>query len=287
MVAIRSRSSWNARPPKSTVHTVAPSSRTGFVLHYSLGPETQTPRQIQNYHMDSPALAPGGASDIGYNLLTDVAGVAYMGRGWDAIGAHAGGANTPNYGVCFIGRDGMTDAAKRTVIELYDMACERSGRTLARLGHRDLNSTTCPGDNNFSWWKSASFRDVSGGAAGGENPLLGLREGDGIPTPSEGVKAVQRLIVAAGFGELLGNTGVDGQWGPATSRGLVAARQYVGSGVETNIRITGEAYAQLIRACARREAERAVARLDIPSGGGGGSLPTTENITITGTLRRP
>src|SRR5690554_7331804 len=95
--------------------------------------------------------------------------------------------------------------------------------------------------------------------------LLGLKEGDGIPNPSEGVKAVQRLIVAAGFGDLLGSTGVDGQWGPATSAGLLAARQYVGSGLTSIQTMTGESYAQLIWACARREAERAVKNLDIPS----------------------
>ena len=44
--------------------------------------------------------------------------------------------------------------------------------------------------------------------------------------------------------------------------------------------MTGESYAQLIRACARREAERAVKNLDIPSSGGEGGLPTQFDATI-------
>jgi hypothetical protein len=100
---------------------------------------------------------------------------------------------------------------------------------------------------------------------------------------SEAVKAVQRLIVAAGFGDELGDSGVDGRWGPATSAGLLAARRYVGSNLDSVKTMTGESYAQLIRACARREAERAVSRLDT-GGGEGGTLPTTERVTIEGTV---
>ncbi|MEE2048130.1 N-acetylmuramoyl-L-alanine amidase, partial [Nocardiopsis tropica] len=151
--------SWGARSPRSR-STTSWSSRREVTLHYSYGPESQTPRQIQAHHMDG-----NGWSDVGYNFLVDSEGVAYEGRGWTVVGAHAAPRNTQGIGVCYIGRDGMTDAAKRTVIALYDEACERAGRALARRGHRDINSTSCPGSGNYSWWKSSNFRDVAGNGA--------------------------------------------------------------------------------------------------------------------------
>ncbi|WP_017590296.1 N-acetylmuramoyl-L-alanine amidase [Nocardiopsis ganjiahuensis] len=133
------------------------------------------------------------------------------------------------------------------------------------LGHRDFISTSCPGDKAYQLVQDGTFAEPPGAVTEGLD-LLGLKEGDGIPTPSEGVKAVQRLIVAAGFGEHLEPHGVDGQWGKGTSAGLLAARRYVGSGVSSIKSMTGESYAQLIRACARREAERAVKALESSAG---------------------
>ncbi|MGW5876483.1 hypothetical protein ACWFMI_08020 [Nocardiopsis terrae] len=153
----------------------------------------------------------------------------------------------------------------------------------AVLGHRDFISTSCPGDRAYQLVQDGTFTQPPGAVTEGLD-LLGLKEGDGIPTPSEGVKAVQRLIVAAGFGEHLEPYGVDGQWGKGTSAGLLAARHYVGSGVTSIKSMTGESYAQLIRACARREAERAVKGLDSPDSGGDGSLPGTETVDVSGRL---
>lgn len=159
MVNTISRKSWGARAPRSR-QTVSWSAREEVTLHYSYGPESQTPRQIQNHHMDG-----NGWGDVGYNKLVDSDGNAYEGRGWTVVGAHAAPRNTQGIGICYIGRDGMTDAAKRTIIALYDEACRLSGRTLRRRTHRDINSTSCPGDKNAAWWKSANFRDVAGGGS--------------------------------------------------------------------------------------------------------------------------
>ncbi|MBE1531356.1 peptidoglycan recognition protein family protein [Actinomadura algeriensis] len=141
-----SRKEWGARAPRSR-STTSWSRRSEFVVHYSEGPTSQTPRQIQNFHMDG-----NGWSDIGYNFLVDTAGRIYEGRGWLVIGAHATGHNTSGIGVCFIGRDGdATDAARASIRALYDEACDRAGRTLARRGHRDVGSTSCPGDELYAW----------------------------------------------------------------------------------------------------------------------------------------
>jgi len=271
MVETRSRSSWGARAPRSR-ETVPISARQEVTLHYSAGPESQTPRQIQNFHMDG-----NGWSDVGYNKLVDEDGVAYEGRGWDVVGAHAAPRNREGIGICYIGRDGMTDAAKRTVVALYDEACDRAGRTLARKGHRDINSTSCPGTGNYDWWTSPTFRDIAGSTTEGDNPLIGLQEGDGADNgKKEEVIAVQRLGSFAGFGSHLGEAGCDGEWGPATSAMMLALRKSVGSSVSDASSITGTAYGHLIQAVARREAERAA------GGGSGEGLPAT--ATITGTV---
>jgi hypothetical protein len=145
-VDIISRAEWGARAPRSRTTTTW-SQRTEFVVHYSEGPTTETPRQIQDFHMDTR-----GWSDIGYNFLVDVRGRIYEGRGWLVVGAHATGHNTSGIGACMIGRNGdATDEAKRAIRWLYDEANRRSGRTLLKRGHRDVTATDCPGDQLYAW----------------------------------------------------------------------------------------------------------------------------------------
>lgn len=198
MVNIISRAGWNARAPRSR-QTVSWSQRQEVTLHYSTGSVNQTPYSIQGYHMNTR-----GWSDIGYNFLVDHKGNAYEGRGWTVVGAHAAPRNTQGIGICYIGSDNMTDAAKRTVIELYDEANRRAGRTLARKGHRDINSTSCPGSNNYAWWKSSGFRDVAGGSGGSVGNVWTVGEHKvptGAPMLSHGdsgalVKHLQRCLMA-------------------------------------------------------------------------------------------
>ena len=188
-----------------------------------------------------------GWSDVGYNFLVDTAGTAYEGRGWLGVGAHAAPHNTSHIGVCFIGRDGdATPAAKTAIRALYDEACKRAGRTLSKTYHGGLsgNSTSCPGADLRAWVKNGM---PSSGSIGMGNDLLGIGEGDS----GEAVIAVQRLIRYAGG--KLPTYGVDGDWGSETSDGLLAVRRAMGSGVSSAPRMTGTAYAQLIRAVARAE----------------------------------
>lgn len=143
---IITREEWGARPARSVEH-VAWSKRERLDVHYSAGPSTQTPRIIQDFHMDTR-----GWSDVGYNFLVDKSGRIYEGRGWTVLGAHIAGHNTAGIGVCFIGRDGdVTEAAKRAIRWLYNEACRRAGRALRRDGHRDLAATSCPGDTLHAW----------------------------------------------------------------------------------------------------------------------------------------
>ncbi|WP_338037011.1 N-acetylmuramoyl-L-alanine amidase [Nocardiopsis ganjiahuensis] len=134
------------------------SERIGFTVHYSTGSPSQTPRQIQDFHMDDR-----GWDDIGYNFLVDRAGNVYEGRGWLVVGAHAAPHNTSHIGVCFIGSDGdATPAAKTAIRDLYVDACHRAGRVLDQTWHSGLpeQSTLCPGTDLRTWVQDGMSTDI-------------------------------------------------------------------------------------------------------------------------------
>ncbi|GAA3744004.1 peptidoglycan hydrolase-like protein with peptidoglycan-binding domain [Spinactinospora alkalitolerans] len=211
MVNIITRSEWGARAPRDR-STTSWSARTEFVVHYSEGPPTQSVRSIQDFHMDS-----NGWSDIGYNLLVDREGRAYEGRGWLVVGAHATGHNTSGVGVCFIGRDGdATPAAKKAIRTLYDEANRLAGRTLARRGHRDVNSTDCPGDDLYAWVRAGMPADGSGGGGGDGGtapPWPGVYLSYPPITRHPSVTTWQGRMRERGW-----TIAVDGAYGPASKR---------------------------------------------------------------------
>lgn len=285
-------------PSTSGGNTATP--RSGLVIHYdstnrSLASKSHSAcidywKWCRQFHT-----GPGrGWADVGYSFMACAHGYVLEGRGIGREQAAQPGGNRTHYSVTLATgpTDTITDAQINAVRELRQWLMDDHHNAGTVLGHRDFIATSCPGDRAYAMVRDGTFTQPPGAITEGAGSLLGLKEGDGLLPGAavEGVKAVQRLIVAAGFGDLLGSTGVDGRWGPATSAGLLAARQYVGSGLTSIQTMTGESYAQLIRACARREAERAASRVDVPacecSGGGDGHLPTTETITITGTLKR-
>lgn len=166
---IVTRREWGARAPDPRPFPQTSwANRTGFVVHYSAADDDQTVRSIQNYQMDS-----NGWRDIGYNFLVDKDGKVYEGAQgtWFAIGAHVANHNTANIGVCAIGKDSqITDNHKRAIRWLYDEACRRAGKTLAKRYHSGMAgaSTSCPGDNLRAWvqkgmpktWETQEVNDV-------------------------------------------------------------------------------------------------------------------------------
>lgn len=200
---ITSRAAWGARKPTQNPIHVAPSRRVFFVVHHSGGPITQSVREIQNWCMDGR-----GFADIDYNLLVrGSTGEIYEGRGWDIVGAHTTGYNTAAYGVCVIGNDQISDAAKASVRSLYEAAIARSGHGLSVKGHRQLatTGTECPGDKVFSW--------VSGG----------MILGKATPTPT-GPRTLRRGMTGADVKALQTKLGVtaDGAFGPKTEAAVIA-----------------------------------------------------------------
>ena len=133
-----------------------------MTLHHAAGWQAWTldegkeqVKAIQEFHQEGR-----GWSDIGYHFLVDLSGNIYQGRPEIVIGAHVGGANTGNIGVCMLGcyhppeagwpcYDTMTKDTDNALTHLYAWIADTykiSPQVL--LGHRDYFGTTaCPGDN--------------------------------------------------------------------------------------------------------------------------------------------
>ncbi|MEU1895995.1 peptidoglycan-binding protein [Streptomyces pristinaespiralis] len=219
---IISRSQWGARPPRDE-DRVTPSQRTGFAVHYSAGPTSQTPRAIQNYHMDG-----NGWWDIGYNFLVDRSGRIFEGRGWMTVGAHAKDYNTSHFGVCFIGRDGdATQAAKNSIRSLYFKANDYAGKTLTRTYHSAIGSTQCPG-NDLRTWVRNGMPGTTYPIVGGSPVYNGEPPGDGSAgglTDVRSIASQQRAVNGLGYTPPLD---VDGLFGPLTNTGVKWLQTKVG-----------------------------------------------------------
>ncbi|MGX2993201.1 peptidoglycan recognition protein family protein [Streptomyces sp. JNUCC 64] len=219
---VYSRAQWGARPPRE-VTRVEPGSRTGFTVHYSSGPTSQTVQQIQNYHMDSR-----GWADVGYNFLVDRNGHIYEGRGWNVVGAHATGHNATHIGVCFIGEDGdATPRALSAIAALYRQANQLTGKTLDQTYHGGLSgqSTQCPGAGLRAWvqggMQAATLPITNGsdGHSGGGGSTGGMTSVRSVTSQQEAVNGLGRSPALE----------VDGVWGPQTDAGVRWLQQKVGA----------------------------------------------------------
>lgn len=107
-----------------------------------------------------------GWGDIAYNYLVDFMGNVYEGRvgGETAVGSHAEGYNAGSAGVCLMGRffrDDTTPEMHNAIVWIASWAARNLDPTGAApfydipslptiCGHRDVNNTSCPGDEFYS-----------------------------------------------------------------------------------------------------------------------------------------
>jgi len=140
---------------------------THLILHHTVsgssGDSAATVRAIWAYH----ALTRGW-DDIGYNFLTDTAGVIYEGHlgGDDVVGIHAGNANAGSMALALIGTYSVVEPPQPMVEAAIDMFAWKADQkdidvfdasnALPNvawglphiMGHRDVYGTTeCPGDD--------------------------------------------------------------------------------------------------------------------------------------------
>ena len=106
-----------------------------------------------------------GWGDIAYNYLVDFMGNVYEGRvgGEGAVGCHAEGYNAGSCGICLMGRffeDPTTPEMHNAIVWITSWAARNLDPTGAApfnditslptiCGHRDVNNTTCPGDEFY------------------------------------------------------------------------------------------------------------------------------------------
>ena len=211
---IRPRSAWD---PTNTCAPAAPPSFvqvTHAYVHHTTGTNSYTASQVPSrilsvclFHKNSR-----GWDDIGYNFLIDRFGVIWEGRagGVDkgVQGAHTAGFNTYSFGVAFIGDHGgasPTAAAEAALVRLiawkfgvhnveptkFSVVVSKGsekwaeGRPVAFYpisGHRDAQSTSCPGEACYR--RIPSFRSRVDALwnqvplSTYRNPLVGDFDGD-------------------------------------------------------------------------------------------------------------
>lgn len=189
MPPITMRPAWGADESWRRADPGYGSVRAGLVHHtvtpngYSCSDSASIVRGIYSFHVFG-----NGWNDIGYNFLIDACGQIFEGRygGVDrpVIGAHAENFNYATTGASMIGTFtsvGMPGAMYNSLVSLEDWKLDLHGvnplwqstitaydgsstKTIRNVsGHRDVNSTSCPGDGVYGALNSVATDAYNGG----------------------------------------------------------------------------------------------------------------------------
>ncbi len=143
------RADWGARPPKTTPQQITTPTPELWLHHTaSSDGEASTVRAIQRYHQDVRKW-----NDIAYSYLISGSGTVYEGVGAGILGTHTKGHNSISHAICVLGNYNLTnptEASLTSVVGLLQHGHEQ-GWWPDHLtgGHRDVGSTSCPGNNLY------------------------------------------------------------------------------------------------------------------------------------------
>ncbi|MFW5415220.1 N-acetylmuramoyl-L-alanine amidase [Nocardiopsis sp. CNT-189] len=167
-------------------------------------------------------------------------GYVFEGRGLKKTQAAQPGGNTTHYSCTLAGgpSEDPTSAQIEAVRQLRAWLMEK-GVSGTVKGHRDFISTSCPGDKAYALVRNGTFSKPPGSGSL-EDDMVGLREGDS----GERVKFLQELLEKGGHS--VGESGIDGDYGPDTSKAVLAARKAEGSRQDFGDRVTGAAAKQIM-----------------------------------------
>ncbi|MFD3522428.1 N-acetylmuramoyl-L-alanine amidase [Streptomyces sp. NPDC058653] len=231
---IHTTAEWGARPPNQQIvvldrvptyivvhHTAEPGNSEDYSLEHAMA----ICRSIQNFHMDGQ-----GWGDSGQQFTNSRGGFILEGRhqSLDVVrggtqhvqGANVGGRNSEVIGIENEGLYTEVDvpaALWNSLVQLVAWIATQYGRPVGDImGHRDFNSTECPGDVLYG--RLQELRDAVAGALGvarADRPAVWplLRPGAAGPQ----VRAAQYLLRSRGFSDVP----VDGVFGAATKRAVV------------------------------------------------------------------
>ncbi|HEV2783265.1 MAG TPA: N-acetylmuramoyl-L-alanine amidase [Actinophytocola sp.] len=217
---------WGARPPNGTI-TVLNQRPVNIIVHHTAGSNSNDlslehafaiSRGIQNFHMDTR-----GWIDTGQQLTNSRGGHVTEGRHRSleiltggtrhVLGAHVANNNSTCIGIENEGLYMDVDVTPQlwdSLVRLVAYIAQQYAIPTSRiLGHRDFNSTLCPGDVLYA--RLPQLRREVGALLGqpAEDPETWplLRTGD----TGHRVLAAQYLLRARGIAEVP----VDGVFGPA------------------------------------------------------------------------
>lgn len=133
-----------------------------IVVHHTAATYDYTVSEIHAMHLNN------GWSGIGYHYYIRKDGSIYEGRPKNAIGAHAEGYNYRSISVCLSGNfetETPTDA-QLVSLSFIIKKLRTDYPNAVIVGHRELNSTACPGGRLFPTVQElAKGRDMSDGSA--------------------------------------------------------------------------------------------------------------------------
>jgi hypothetical protein len=161
-----SRSGWGAKAPLSRPTVLLASRVDTIVYHYTAANAdeqaehrncAQRVRGVQTFHQNVR-----GWNDIAYNYLVCKHGYIYEGRGIENKSAATGVHNGHTLAVCFLGddtldRDDVTIAGRQALVEISRWIRQRRPAISKYAGHRDFMSTSCPGNELYTYIHSKTF----------------------------------------------------------------------------------------------------------------------------------
>lgn len=127
----------------------ARSTTSRIIIHHTAGPDTPA-EEIHTAHLANKW------AGIGYHFVIRKDGSIERGRPEDTIGSHAEGANSNSIGISLCGNFENEEPAEAQINSLRSLVndlCKKYNLTANSqtvIGHRDVNSTACPGANLYN-----------------------------------------------------------------------------------------------------------------------------------------
>lgn len=124
-----------------------------IVVHHTAAVIDYTVNEIHDMHINN------GWSGIGYHFYIRKNGDIFEGRPCTMIGAHAEGYNYRSISVCLSGNFEVEKPTKAQIASLAYMLEKLKTKYPNAIiaGHRELNSTACPGANLFPYVQEMAF----------------------------------------------------------------------------------------------------------------------------------